>query len=119
MAVNIIYLTIPVTLLRVRAPHRESANNFSNYIIWISTHCNIYNEDKINYYKTIIQEIKNYNNEEEDEKNNDNNSTMLLPENFEPTFARKALIFTTNGECICTISFYNGSELFAEHQFLQ
>ena len=35
---------------------------FDFYIIWISTHCNIYNEDKINYYKTIIQEIKNYKN---------------------------------------------------------
>ena len=41
------------------------------------------------------EEIKNYNNEEEDEKNNDNNSTMLLPENFEPTFAIISATFSS------------------------
>jgi hypothetical protein len=36
---------------------------FDFYIIWTgASGCNIYNEDKINYYKTIIQEIKNYKN---------------------------------------------------------
>ena len=53
---------------------------------------------------SLEEEEINYNNEEEDEKNNDNNSTMLLPENFEPTFARKALIFTTYACVIFAIS---------------
>lgn len=32
------------------------------YVIWVNSDCNIYNEDKINYYKTIIKQIKKYKN---------------------------------------------------------
>ena len=45
---------------------------FDFYIIWTGAYgCNIYNEDKINYYKTIIQEIKNFKNHNKS-KNFDN-----------------------------------------------
>ena len=73
---------------------------FDFYIIWISTHCNIYNEDKINYYKTIIQEIKNYKNSNKSKnfddfmdflkkklKSNNNN----LKEIFKPYLTEKLL----------------------------
>lgn len=32
------------------------------YVIWVNSYCNIYNEDKINYYKTIIKQIEKYKN---------------------------------------------------------
>ena len=67
---------------------------FDFYIIWINPDCNIYNEDKINYYKTIIQEIKYYKNNNKLKKFDDfmnilkiklkSNSNNNLKEIFKP-----------------------------------
>lgn len=69
---------------------------FDFFIIWTQPYCEIYNKDKINYYKTIIQEIKNFKNNNQSKNfddfmeqlktklNSNNNNNKYLKEIFKP-----------------------------------
>ena len=69
---------------------------FDFFIIWTQPYYEIYNKDKINYYKTIIQEIKNFKNNNQSKNfddfmeqlktklNSNNNNNKYLKEIFKP-----------------------------------